>query len=50
MKTTKTVVVSNLIRNHWFYSIDVKNDDYKNNVNFPTCNYNLNILQCVIVY
>jgi hypothetical protein len=34
MKTTKAVVVSNLIRNQCVYSIDEKHDEYKNNVNF----------------
>jgi hypothetical protein len=38
MKTNKAVVVSNLIRNQCFYTIDEKHDDHKNNVNFPTRN------------
>jgi hypothetical protein len=38
MKTTKAVVVSNLIRNKCFYMIDEKHDDYKNNVNVLTHN------------
>ena len=50
MKTTKAVVVSNLIRKQWFYSIDEKHDNYENNVNVPTHNQNLNILQWAIVY
>jgi hypothetical protein len=29
MKTDKAVVVSNLLRNQCFYSIDEKHDDYK---------------------
>jgi hypothetical protein len=37
-KTTKAVLVSNLIRNQCFHSIDEKHDDYKNNVNVPTHN------------
>jgi hypothetical protein len=35
-KTTKAVIVSNLMRNQCFYSIDEKHDDYNNNVNVPT--------------
>jgi hypothetical protein len=38
MKTTKAVVVSNLISNQCFYSIDEKHHDYKNNVNVLTHN------------
>jgi hypothetical protein len=50
MKTTKAVVVNNLLSNQCFHSIDEKHDDYNNNVNVPTHNYNLNLLQWVIVY
>jgi hypothetical protein len=45
MKTTKAVVDSNLIRNQCLHSIDEKHDDYQNNINLPTRNYNLDILQ-----
>ena len=38
MKTTKAVVISNLIRSQCFYNIDEKHDDYKNDINFPTRN------------
>jgi hypothetical protein len=38
MKRNKAVVVSNLISNQCFYSIDEKHDDYKNNVNVPIHN------------